>query len=188
LNGCKDSITKTVSINPGPTADFYYQQDPVNVDIAYFYDLSVSNIVSWSWSFGDGGTSADKNPTHTYDNTGTYTIILIVTNSDGCTDMIQKEIVLKPRPHIYIPNSFSPNRDGLNDNFNASIDQEMKEFKLLIFNRWGELIFETTSQTQGWDGKYEGEIVQIGVYVYRLVVTFDSGEEYDSIGSVNVLR
>ncbi|MDD5570187.1 MAG: PKD domain-containing protein [Bacteroidales bacterium] len=188
LNGCKDSITKTVSINPGPTADFYYQQDPVNVDIAYFYDLSASNIVSWSWSFGDGGTSTDKNPTHTYDNTGTYTIILIVTNSDGCTDMIQKEIVLKPRPHIYIPNSFSPNRDGLNDNFNASIDQEMKEFKLLIFNRWGELIFQTTSQIQGWDGKYEGEIVQIGVYVYRLVVTFDSGEEYDSIGSVNVLR
>ncbi|MFA6923632.1 MAG: PKD domain-containing protein [Bacteroidales bacterium] len=188
LNGCKDSITKTVSISNGPTADFSYQQDQVNITTVYFSDLSESNIVSWEWNLGDGGTSSDKNPVYTYDNTGTYNVILKVTNSDGCTDIIHKEIIIKPKPHIYIPNSFSPNSDGLNEYFNASIDQELKKFKLLIFTRWGELIFESNSQTQGWDGNYQGKIVSIGVYVYQLKVTYDSGEEYQRIGSVTVLR
>ena len=76
-----------------------------------------------------------------------------------------------PKYPLWIPNSFTPNSDGLNDNFKPETIAEMEEYKMLIFNRWGQQIFESNDISKGWDGKYKGKLVESGVYTYHIEAT-----------------
>ena len=88
-----------------------------------------------------------------------------------------------PPLSIYIPNAFTPNGDGINDTFGVK-GEGIKEFRLLIFNRWGDVIFESTEAHKQWDGKVNGEPVQQGTYVYEL---FANGVKKGRTGSVTVI-
>ena len=92
-------------------------------------------------------------------------------------------------PDIYIPNSFTPNGDGKNDLFKVVSLYEFSEFKLTIFNRWGDMVFESEDINKGWDGTYKGKFVTYGVYVYQLTATIkDTGEQRKITGRVTVVR
>lgn len=169
-----------------PTADFsYYYRDN---HVVQFTDESSGSIVSWFWNFGDGDTDSVQHPLHAFRDTGLFNVILVVENEYGCTDTAEKPIRSYPPFEFFIPNTFTPNNDGLNDYFNGK-GQGFVEFKMWIFNRWGEKIYETDTYGRGWNGKNRnGKDEPIGTYVYQFELRTPPGKRKYFTGHVNLVR
>jgi gliding motility-associated-like protein len=132
-----------------------------------FQNKSVGNIISYFWDFGDGNSSSEINPTHTYQKPGKYTVTLQAIDENGCILEVKKEIEVTDF-FLVVPNVFSPNADGINDYFFPKFVNVTK-LEFWILNKWGETIFYTEDiNSQGWDGKVGGEYAMPGNYVYRL--------------------
>jgi gliding motility-associated-like protein len=157
---------------------------PVN-----FTNASSSNAVTYSWSFGDGNTSSLFSPSNIFQNPGTYTVTLTVTNSNGCSDVYTMQIiVLETASTLIIPNVFSPNADGNNDMFFVT-STGIKNFDCVIFDRWGLKIAELNKISQGWDGKTSaGLFASDGTYYYVIKATGLDNKVYDKTGFVSLLR
>lgn len=150
-------------------------------------------ITSWNWSFGDGNFSDLENPIQSYTQAGNYTITLVVTDEFGCTDTASYVIVFDPDFVFYIPNSFTPDGDGINQTFlpvfSGGIDAA--NYQLLIFNRWGEIIFESQDPAIGWDASFSpnGNPCQAGTYTYMVSFKIPALNEQKTIsGHVNLIR
>lgn len=173
--GCEHVLEKVdyIEVYPKPIASFsYLPKKPTIIDSEITATDLSTGAVLWSWTFGDGGTSADQNPKHNYKDTGNYRIRLEITNNNNCTDDTSVYIFVEPGFSVDIPNSFSPNGDGLNDFWGpVGILQGVKGYELLIINRWGEILFQTNDVNATWDGTYMGEPVQEGFYHYRMRYT-----------------
>jgi gliding motility-associated-like protein len=145
----------------------------------------------YEWDFGQpragsANFSTEKNPYHTFlPDTGVFTICLKAFNNQDCYDSICK--TTEGKVLIVIPNVFSPNNDNKNDAFDIDI-QGGRLFDLKIFNRWGELIFKTSNQTNKWDGKYKGSDCSAGVYIYTITYKFLSQQTKNAYGSITLLR
>jgi len=111
--------------------------------------------------------------------------VLLVADANGCTNVATSTVNVLYT--LYVPNTFSPNGDQLNDTFTA-ISRSCKEFRMMIFNRWGDKIYETDNIYQGWDGTYGGSEAKIDVYNYKIEAKFYNGEYHELIGQVNLLR
>jgi gliding motility-associated-like protein len=173
-NGCKTRLTKPemIHVYPIPVAEFTSVPTVISVldSTVWFSDQSFG-AVAWQWDFGDyyldGNTSDIPNPIHTYSDTGTYVVTEVVTSEFGCTDTATKNIIVSPNSAFFVPNAFTPNRDGLNDRFFVSGDGIMEsDFKLRIFDRWGRLVFFTPDLHASWDGSIAGEKAMEGVYTW----------------------
>lgn len=170
-----------------PLANFYIatqnpmQGLPVQLTNASF------NAWSYAWSFGDGNGSFLVNPTHVYTQPGAYEITLIATDQKGCVDSISKWIEIAPERYIYLPNSFTPDGDGLNEYFYGRFIGLLSA-RFYIFNRWGEEIFFSDQLNFVWNGKYEGVPVQDGTYSWYLIYEIEKGIYEDLSGHVNVIR
>lgn len=99
---------------------------------------------------------------------------------------VSNEVIVIPPMTIYIPNTFTPNGDGLNDTFGIS-GESISEFNMKIFNRWGQLIFETSNVNERWDGTFLGTKVPMGTYVYNVTASMLKGGRQTKEGSVNVV-
>lgn len=150
-------------------------------------------ITSWYWSFGDGNTSNQENPVHQYQQSGVYTIELIVTDELGCIDTASYFIQFDAEFVLYIPNTFTPDGDEINQVFlpvfSSAIDPN--QYRLVIFNRWGEVVFESLNAGIGWDGTYgpRKNQCQTGVYTYVVSYSIPSQNETKTInGHVNLIR
>ncbi|HET6989728.1 MAG TPA: PKD domain-containing protein, partial [Bacteroidia bacterium] len=190
-NGCTLTYTNAtpVDVYPSPTAGFTITNLPVTTldPNAQFQDNSL-NGVAWQWNFGDGGTSSLQNPSHTYAaDTGTYDIILVVSNSYGCMDTAYGELTVYDEFTFYIPNAFTPDGDGLNDNF-SGIGRGIADYRLLVFDRWGMLIYESHDINKPWDGTFKGKKVEEDVYVYKIDITDIFNAPHHYIGHVSVVR
>lgn len=185
---CGLTISDTVDITVYPiNADFGYGF--VTNQSVQFQNQS-SGAISYLWNFGDGSpdsTSTLENPSHDYVNDGTYIVMLISTNVEGCADTIYQTVVVLPDFYFYFPNAFTPNANGRNDLF-MGYGAGIKTYSMKIYNRWGEKLFETDDLYTGWDGTFKGEKVKQDVYA----VIFDlEGYHYEVkryIGSVTVVR
>ena len=151
------------------------------------------SISTWYWNFGDGNYSNLENPIHNYTAPGSYTINLLVTDTLGCSDTASYVIAFDPDLTFYVPNTFSPDGDGLNQIFipvfSSPIDQT--NYQMLIYNRWGEIIFETLDPNVGWDGTFgpDSHACQVGTYTYLIVFGTTANEEKQLIsGHVNLIR
>ncbi|MCE2864199.1 MAG: choice-of-anchor L domain-containing protein [Flavobacteriia bacterium] len=170
-----------------PLANFYIatqnpmQGLPVQLTNASF------NAWSYAWSFGDGNGSFLVNPTHVYTQPGAYEITLIATDQKGCLDSISKWIEIAPERYIYLPNSFTPDGDGLNEYFYGRFIGLLSA-RFYIFNRWGEEIFFSDQLNFVWNGEYEGVPVQDGTYSWYLIYEIEKGIYEDLSGHVNVIR
>ena len=145
------------------------------------------NGYGYTWDFGDGNSSYDVHPINIYDSTGTYLVTLIATDMFGCTDSITKPIYISPEFYIYIPNSFIPDGNRINEVFQGSFIG-VDRILMNIYNRWGELIFSSDALDFAWDGLYRGHPVQDGVYTWHLTYTRPHREEEHMEGHVNVIR
>jgi gliding motility-associated-like protein len=170
-----------------PLANFYIMsQDPMQGLPVQFENASY-NAWSYTWAFGDGNGSFLVNPIHTYTQPGSYEITLIATNQEGCIDSITKWIEIAPERFIYLPNSFTPDGDGLNEYFYGRFIGLMSA-RFYIFNRWGEEIFFSDQLNFVWDATYEGIPVQDGTYTWYLIYEIEKGIYEDLSGHVNVIR
>ncbi len=187
-DGCVNSITKPVDIKPRPHADFAMTNNPtVANEVVYFSDFSTpaSNLSGWFWNFGDNTLANVENPTHAYIDQGDFTVTLIVTSKEGCTDTARKDISVVLLPQV--PTAFSPNNDGNNDVLYVK-GGPFKKMSFKVYNNWGEMLFESNDATIGWDGKYKGEDQPVSVYVWVLEVEIYNNRVVKKSGDVTLLR
>jgi gliding motility-associated-like protein len=128
-------------------------------------------IVSHLWEFGDGGTSADKDPTHTYAGPSRQTdfpVRYTVTDRFGCQKTAIKDITIYASCYLAVPTAFTPNGDGRNDVFRVLNAVKAEDLELTVYNRWGQLLYRTKDWKQGWDGRIKGELQPSAAYVWLL--------------------
>jgi FOG: PKD repeat len=154
-----------------------------------FEDLSLGKVLLWNWDFGDGSTSGEVNPSHFYEEAGTYTIQLQVIDEFGCVSVFEQVVQVSDDYWVEVPNAFTPSRsDGKNNHFKP-VFRGIASMEFYIFTTWGELIFETNSlEDQGWDGRFKGVEAPNGNYVYRGKFTSRSGEVVEKSGVFTLIR
>lgn len=185
-----DNDTVNVIFSKKPIADFYTSPNQIQVLLT---DVNFSNTSSYdsnlfSWFFSNCNYSSNqKNIQYTFLDTGKYQITLLVSNQFNCKDSITKEIIVNEPNNVFVPNSFTPNNDGLNDTFKPIVPY-YKTATLQIFNRWGDLILNTNNIEQGWDGKIKGANAPNDVYVYKLFVEFLDGKAQKLDGHITLAR
>jgi gliding motility-associated-like protein len=193
-NGCQISQVESVDPAPGIDAEFTVSPESATQLAAQFETVNLSNnATSYEWYTDLGQTSTEENPVFDFDATtpaGDYTICLVASNLARCVDTTCNEITITQDNFYYIPNSFTPNVDGDNDFFYVKgIGLENAEFELIIFDRWGELIYSFDSYADSWDGTYRGSHVPQGTYIWKLTLKWEGElKPIDDIGHVNVLR
>ncbi|POY36775.1 hypothetical protein C3K47_10490 [Solitalea longa] len=190
--GCQDEFTEIAYINvyPAPKADFEVKPDEVIKIPDYtfdFADKSEGEGLTYQWAFGDGKSSIEKDPKHTYTEVGTYSVRLIVKSSVGCLDTMVRNVTIEGVPGtLYVPNAFQPGsiRNELRSFMPKGVG--LKEYRLRIFNTWGELIFETTRiedgcPADGWDGSFNGKQLPQDVYIWDISAKFINGTEWEGM-------
>ena len=180
------AATATVQVVK-PMANFYILTQAPMQGLPVQLENASMNAWSYTWSFGDGNGSFLVNPTHTYTQPGPYEITLIATDQKGCIDSISKWIEIAPERYIYLPNSFTPDDDGLNDYFYGRFTGLMSA-RFYIYNRWGDEVFFSDELNFVWDAKFEGIPVQDGTYTWYLIYEIEKGIYEDLSGHVNVIR
>jgi gliding motility-associated-like protein len=202
ITGQTVKVTKLMIIEAfaRPQADFAVKPLLLYIpgDILYTSNRSF-DASTFFWDFGDGSTSDEVQPQHVYKTEGVYDIMLIAFSIYGCSDttIVTSAVHVQKGGQVLIPNAFSPNlagsvgpggsSNGKNDVF-LPLTRGVVEFELLVFNRWGELLFESRDPAMGWDGYYNGKLCAQDVYVYRLTAMYESGEKTVRVGDINLIR
>ncbi|RYD90858.1 MAG: PKD domain-containing protein, partial [Sphingobacteriales bacterium] len=143
------------------------------------------------WDFGDGNTSQEVSPTHTYVREGNYQVKLTATNYSNCQSFIIQSVVISAEPaELFIPNSFIPTSPTLELREFKAKGFGIASYKLSIFNKWGETLWETTQLSddmpaEGWDGIYKGAILPQGVYFWRMEAIFKNGQTWKGMSYNN---
>ncbi len=193
-SGCVSTITEPsfITVNPLPVAEFIYSPQSTTT-LAPFVVVTDQSIgaTNWEWDF-DADEIIDgygQQLQHHYQNAGIYRIILKATDDIGCSDTISHTIEITEGEALYLPNTFTPNGDGVNDYFFADgTNLNFEHYSLVIFNRWGEFIWGGYSSDAKWDGTTYGAPAPIGEYVWKLTTRREGGVEDYRIGHVNLLR
>ena len=170
-----------------PVADFtILTTDPTENLPTSFYNLT-QNGFGYQWFFGDGSGSYEVHPTHTFSPYGEYLITLIATDMNGCVDSITKPIYIQEEFYIYIPNTFLPDENRINDVFSGSFIG-VEWINIEVFNRWGERLFFSDQLDFKWDGIYNGTKVPDGVYTWKLIYRRNRMQEQQLTGHVTVIK
>jgi gliding motility-associated-like protein len=184
IGGCDSTVHLTVILNPQPSVDFT-STTALNMPVT-FTNTSV-NATSFLWEFGDGSTSNDFSPVHQYTSAGTYTACLTGWNDEGCSEKVCKEILTEIFTAIDVPLAFSPNGDGNNDVLYVR-GGGVTEMTFRIYNRWGQMIFESHSLNEGWDGRFKGKLQDLETVAYVLQATFIDGTTIQKQGNVTIIK
>ncbi|MCX7744737.1 MAG: gliding motility-associated C-terminal domain-containing protein [Flavobacteriales bacterium] len=179
--GCTETEQVTVSVFP---TQFINLGPNVVIPFGGSVQLFANGNGNFSWE-PDTFLTCNNCPNPTASPFSSTHYFVTLTDANGCN--FYDSIWVFVEGSLYVPNTFTPNRDGLNDFFLA-FGTEIKEFEMLIFNRWGEQIFRSTSLQEGWDGTHRNQKCPIGVYAWRILYTENSGKEGVLIGHVNLLR
>ena len=181
-----------ITVEPSPEAAFDCSPEELSSfnQTVRLIDRS-TGAASWQWNIGDGAVLFDQNPTYTIQDTGETSIQLIVVHPSGCPDTAMKIIDVVPVVTFYMPNAFSPNGDGKNDDFHGvGVVEGMTNFKMSIWNRWGEMIFYTEDPSAGWNGRKmnTGPEAPMGVYVYQVDFIGPRGNQESLKGYSTLIR
>ncbi len=197
--GCVTSVSQTdfVCIKPNPLAGFYADNYEIgNIEgAADFWNTSIG-ADSYVWDFGDGSpTTTTFNAYHQFGGADfeeiSYAVTLYATSEFGCMDTAIRFITVKPEIIFYVPNAFTPDGDNFNGIFKPvfSGGYNTQGYQFMIFNRWGELIYQTNVIEDGWDGTFKGQRVQEGVYTWKLNVKSALNDRKEvHVGHVTLLR
>ncbi|MFM7723449.1 MAG: gliding motility-associated C-terminal domain-containing protein, partial [Bacteroidota bacterium] len=170
-----------------PIADFtILTNNPTENLPVSFYNTTI-NGYGYTWYFGDGGSSYEIHPTHTFSPYGEYYITLIATDINGCIDSITKPIYIEEEFYIYIPNTFIPDGNRFNEFFSGSFIG-VEWINIEVFNRWGERLFFSDQLDFAWDGTYRGMLVPDGTYTWKLIYRKNRSQEQQMTGHINVIK
>jgi len=189
-----------------PTAAFSPSTTIANIDaptIVFTNQSTGNSINSYSWTFGDGGTSSVMDPAYNFNEIGTFDVELYIVDIHGCTGVVSRPITIEPVYDVVIPTAFTPDPNGgggsgsgggnwvtgdlSNDVFYPFV-RFVEDFRMRIFNRWGELIFESTDLSIGWDGFYRGECSPQDVYVVQSWFKFVDGKKVEKLTDLTLFR
>jgi gliding motility-associated-like protein len=198
-NGCSgvfEMTTSIITVFPKPNSYFNWTPNqPTTTDgnVQFFPTVSGGNNFTYFWqltkSFDRIDTTWIKNPISKYEDNGKFPVILVTENEFGCKDTTLRILVIDEDVSIFIPNSFSPNDDDVNDYFNVfGVGLTNKNFSLEIFDRWGELIFRSSEINKGWNGTFKGVKCKEDVYVYKAFVTDVKGRIWERTGHVTLMK
>ena len=195
--GCSLSATQTdmVCVLENPIANFVAVDDTMSIAYPVFQFENYSlNAYTYLWLFGDGTTSVTTSPIHEYIGApNDYVVTLIASNAAGCVDTMMYTVTVFEDLLFYVPNSFTPNNDGTNDEFNPVLTAgyEKGTYTLYVFDRWGEIIFESNNPAVGWDGSFalNGALCQDGVYTWKITFgILQTEEEKIYHGHITLIR
>lgn len=183
---CLNKVKKVIEVKYNSViADFDFT-NPALTNNANFINLS-KNAQSFFWDFYDTHSSTEFEPSHTYEQLGSYTVCLAAINFMGCSDTLCKKIDVDAGWTFYVPNTFTPEADNLNDIFYA-YGTNIKDFKISVFDRWGENIFTSNDITKGWDGTFRGTPVQDDIYIWKADFNDLKNKNHSLTGHIQVLR
>ncbi|MEO8146604.1 MAG: PKD domain-containing protein [Bacteroidia bacterium] len=189
--GCSSeaSHNNLITVTDPPQASFI--ADPIVTTVlqpVINFTSTSTNTDTCLYLFGDGGTSSDCATKYAYSDTGTYLVTLIVSNAGGCSDTAYETVTVNDFYTLYFPNSFTPNRDGVNDLYSVT-GFGVQTFKISIFNNHGQDIFEANNINFTWDGTdVNGDKVPEGYYVYKAEIRDVLGKKHEKTGGIVVLR
>jgi gliding motility-associated-like protein len=195
-NGCHSDSTLNIN-NPGAVvSSFDFGPQPTTIfNPEISFTSTAINATSHFWTYGDGTTTSEVYevaPTISFPNdiSGVYEVCLIAMDANLCVDTSCNEIVIDDEFFIFAPNAFTPNNDGFNDEFSIVLRSfDVEQFELTIFNRWGQQVFYSDSQTEAWDGRHQSTPVEMGVYVWKIqVFSVADNEMKQFLGHVSVVR
>jgi len=201
-NGCTDDLTVTdyICIDNYPIADFTVNPEELtNIYNNADFTNETTGATDYEWNFGDGDFSNAINPTHEYSvdeisRKFIFDVELVATSNLGCKDTFNLDLPFFEELIYFIPNTFTPDGNQYNESFKPQFTSgfEPLEYKLQIYNRWGELIFESNNPAYGWDGSYGSSqtiYAPEGTYLYKVYYKkIRDGENVEIVGSVNLLR
>jgi len=190
-SGCIDTNTfflaDLITVNPKPTANFSVNPIKLSILNPHVDVNDLSNELDVFFDFDDGTIFNGISTTHTYQDTGHFNVQQIVINEFGCSDTLDKIVWVHSEFLLFVPTAFTPDGDDLNDIF-LPIISGVKEYELLLYNRWGELFFKTKNQAVGWDGTINGNLAPIDSYTWKIIVKTDLNRYYEQIGVINLIR
>ena len=194
--GCVVSETweDMIEVYPKPEAMFSVQPEIASElePTIWFFDQSIGEFTR-TWNFGEPSsqynTSSLPNPSHTYSDTGRYLITLIAISNHGCRDTALNYVQITPNIAFYVPNAFTPNEDGFNQNFVGKGEGiKWETFEMYIYDRWGKEIFSTKDHENGWDGDINGKEAPQGVYAWLIKFTDIKRKKHILKGTVTLIR
>ncbi len=203
--GCSNdtTITSLVQVYPVPDAQFHANPQIIGVFDAdiHFYDESTPTISQWYWDFGDGGFATVQDPMHTYIHPGEYEVQLVVSTANSCSDTVTGTVTIKQEQTFYAPTAFSPG-SGFTNNYwyPKGIGIDPDNYHLWIYDRWGQVVFETDKlpagteyreeMEGGWNGRYNntGKWVPCDVYTWLVILRDVNAEEHQYVGTVTVIK
>ncbi|NQV52550.1 MAG: gliding motility-associated C-terminal domain-containing protein [Flavobacteriales bacterium] len=191
--------TGQVEVYPSPAAGFYVTPDKVTTDDPLVETVDESeDAVTYDWEVSDGATYDGSSISHRFQEWGEYSITQIVQNMFGCVDTSIQYVYVEPVLVLEAPTAFTPNRfdqsdasydpSAMNNDVFYLITRYVKIFHLVIYNRWGETVFETFDASKGWNGYYKGELAPMSTYVWRADIVFVDDHEATKTGHVTLLR
>lgn len=191
VTGCRNAATYSVRAFPPPKADFSWDSlSAVEGQDVQFFNTSVGEgQAQWKWHFENdkGFRPEGEQVSYTYEEPGRYTMAMIVYNDAGCSDTVVKYVDIGVEFAFYVPNAFTPNVDGRNDVFQP-VGRGLRNYSMMIFDRWGELIFHTTELQFGWNGEYRGQPCKQDIYNWIISFTSSEGEGRKLSGRVMLIR
>ncbi|MCT4581186.1 MAG: PKD domain-containing protein [Flavobacteriales bacterium] len=188
--GCSETLLKEnfITVFHNPIASFEASPPSTNM---YLSNIEFNNnsigADNYEWDFGDHETSNLFELSHTYQDTGKYTVTLIASTINNCIDTSELVIAIDAVTSIYVPNAFTPNGDGDNDIFNV-VGYNLQQAELSIFDKWGTLIYFTDDLTRGWDGEHKTVPAKTDTYIWKLTVIDGFGATHHYKGHVILLR
>jgi gliding motility-associated-like protein len=199
-NGCNGvyNFPSAIVVNPKAHSDFAWTPEVVTTtdhQVTFKPSFKFGTVVNTTWQFtGSANAGLDTtnsiSPQRVYENTGKYPIMLTAKTDKGCADTVVKFLDVIEDFNVFIPNSFTPNGDGLNDVFNVKgIGFKIENYSMEIFDRWGASIYSSKDVMKGWDGTTKGGVSQEAVYVYKIKLVGANGQaKKEYIGHVTLIR
>jgi gliding motility-associated-like protein len=182
-----DSTSFTITVSPIPVASFTFSPNPPQENVATSFKNQSIGATRYIWTFGDGDSSSLENPGHIFNVTGAFTVCLSAINDSGCADDTCTQVQALIRPLVDVPSAFTPGKFGVNGNIRVA-GFGIQQIHWSIYNRWGQMVYESDNLKSSWDGTYKGKLQPMDVYTYTLDVTFSDGKKARKTGDITLLR
>ena len=183
-NNCQNDTNKSYTLNVNPLPEPIITPSFYTIYPGEEIELTTGSYLNYSW-YNENNTLLSENQNIIADSS--LIVYVVVQDNNGCIGTSDNaEVKFNPRVNIHVPNSFTPNGDEHNDLF-VIIGDDIKSFKMRIFNRWGKEVYNTNNMSKFWDGTHNGNMVQQGVYTYYIDIIGDDLKSFSKTGIVYVI-